>query len=56
MYCFTRDRVVQLRPTAKPYIKNSFEGILMYDLAGDCINKFYNHADPSFTYGQERVG
>ncbi len=29
------------------YIKKSFEGILMYELAGDYINKYYNYADPN---------
>ena len=29
-----RDRVVQLCPPAIPYIKKSFEGNLMYELAG----------------------
>ena len=43
----SRDRVVQLCPPARPYIKKSFEGILMYELAGDYINKYCNYADPS---------
>ncbi len=33
-----RDLVVQLCPPARPYIKKSFEGILMYDC---------NYADPT---------
>ena len=45
-----RDRVVQLCPPARPYIKNSFEGILMYELAGDYINKFCNYADPTIEF------
>ena len=28
-------------------VKKSFEGILMYELAGDYINKYCNYADPS---------
>jgi hypothetical protein len=39
--------VVQLCPPARPYIKRSFEGILMYALAGDYINKYCNYADPT---------
>ena len=38
---------VQLCPPVTPYIKKSFEGILMYELAGDYINKYCNYADPS---------
>jgi hypothetical protein len=34
----SRDRVVQLCPPARQYIKKSFEGILMYELSGDYIN------------------
>ena len=45
-YTVCRNRVVQLCPPARPYIKKSFEGILMYDLAGDYINKYFNYADP----------
>jgi hypothetical protein len=45
---FSMDSVVQLCLPAKPYIKKSFEGILMYELAGDYINKFCSYADPTF--------
>ena len=44
-----RDRVVQLYPPASPYIKKSFEGILMYEIAGGITNKYVNYADPSIT-------
>ncbi len=47
---YDRDRVVQLCPPARPYIKKSFEGISMYDLAGDYINKFCNYEDPMYDY------
>ncbi len=45
----SRDRVVQLCPSARPYIKKSFEGILMYEIAGDFINKYCNYADPKMS-------
>ncbi len=45
---YYRDRVVQLCHPARPYIKKSFEGILMYELAGDYINKYYNYVDPTY--------
>ncbi len=45
-YIIHRDRVVQLYPPASPYIKKSFEGILMYEIAGGFINKIFNYADP----------
>ncbi len=41
-----RDRVVQLYPPATPYIKKSFEGILMYEIVGGFVNKYFNFADP----------
>ncbi len=41
-----RDRVVQVYPPAGPYIKNSFEGILMYAISGGFVNKYVNYADP----------
>jgi hypothetical protein len=47
---YSRDRVVQLCPPAIPYIKKSFEGILMYELAGDYINKWCNYADPTCSH------
>ncbi len=43
--CNSRDRVVQLYPPVSPYIKKSFEGILMYGIAGGFINKYFNYAD-----------
>jgi hypothetical protein len=46
-----RDRVVQLYHPASPYIKTSFEGILMYEMAGGFINKYVNYADPILMYG-----
>jgi hypothetical protein len=42
-----RDRVVQLYPPASPYIKKSFEGILMYEMVGGFINKCCKYADPT---------
>ena len=45
---YSRDRVVQLHPPASPYIKKSFEGILMYEMAGGFINKYVNYADPAY--------
>ncbi len=42
-----RDRVVQICPPTSPYIKKSFEGILMYDLSGGFINNYFNYADPN---------
>jgi hypothetical protein len=41
-----RYRVVQLWTPTSPYIKKSVEGILMYELAGVYINKYFNYADP----------
>ena len=46
----SRDRVVQLCPPVRPYIKKSFEGILMYDLACGYINKYFDYADPTKMY------
>ena len=42
-----RDRVVQMCPPTSPYIEKSFEGILMYELAGGFINNYFNYADPT---------
>jgi hypothetical protein len=43
----SRDRVVQICHPISPYIKKSFEGISMYELAGGFINNYVNYADPS---------
>jgi hypothetical protein len=43
----SRDREVQLCPPAGIYIKKSFEGVLMYELAGFYINKYFNYVDPT---------
>ncbi len=40
-----RDRVIQLYPPVNPYIKTSFEYILMYEMVGCFINKYFNYAD-----------
>jgi hypothetical protein len=42
-----RGSVVQLYPPASPYIKNSFEWVLIYEIAGGFINKYFNYADPT---------
>jgi hypothetical protein len=42
-----RDSVVQLYPPLSPYIKNSFEGILMYEIAGGFIHEYFNYVDPT---------
>ncbi len=51
---FNRDRVVQLCPPARPYIKKSFDGILMYELVEDYVNKYCNYVDPNFNRVDER--
>ena len=43
----SRGRVVQICPPNSPHIKKSFEGILMYELAGGFINNCFNYADPN---------
>ncbi len=42
-----RDRVVQVCPPTSPYIKKSFEWILMYAISGCCIHKYCNYEDPN---------
>ncbi len=49
-YHLNRDNVVQVRPPARPYIKKSFRGILMYELAVDYINKYCNYADSNLKH------
>jgi hypothetical protein len=46
------DRVVQLYPPVSPYIKKSFEGILMYEIAIGFIHTYVNYSDPSIMLKQ----